>query len=229
MALERSQVRIAAGPPHPGPAGGLPDQPGAVDQGQARPVRRARPVGGGAPGGGARGRDQGLPAPGILDGRHHGRGRQSAPVHRQGGQARRQQGRAAERGRRAQSWWKPWRRSHPRVNSVDRKERRKNAPPPFITSKLQQEASSKLRYSPKRTMGAVPAALRRRGDGRRGTDRSHHVHAYRLDAHFRRRPGRGARLHRREIRRGLPAARHPSSTRPRSRPRTPTRPSAPPP
>ncbi|MEO8214610.1 MAG: type I DNA topoisomerase, partial [Myxococcales bacterium] len=41
----------------------------------------------------------------------------------------------------------------PRVNSVERKERRKNAPPPFITSKLQQEASSKLRYSPKRTMG----------------------------------------------------------------------------
>jgi len=41
----------------------------------------------------------------------------------------------------------------PRVASVDRKERRKNAPPPFITSKLQQEASSKLRFSPKRTMG----------------------------------------------------------------------------
>jgi len=40
-----------------------------------------------------------------------------------------------------------------RVSSVERKERRKNPPPPFITSKLQQEASSKLRFSPKRTMG----------------------------------------------------------------------------
>jgi DNA topoisomerase-1 len=40
-----------------------------------------------------------------------------------------------------------------RVISVERKERRKNAPPPFITSKLQQDASSKLRFSPKRTMG----------------------------------------------------------------------------
>jgi DNA topoisomerase-1 len=40
-----------------------------------------------------------------------------------------------------------------RVAAVERKERRKNPPPPFITSKLQQEASSKLRYSPKRTMG----------------------------------------------------------------------------
>jgi DNA topoisomerase-1 len=41
----------------------------------------------------------------------------------------------------------------PRIAAIERKERRKNAPPPFITSKLQQEASSKLRYSPKRTMG----------------------------------------------------------------------------
>jgi len=39
-----------------------------------------------------------------------------------------------------------------KVTSVERKERRKNAPPPFITSKLQQDASSKLRFSPKRTM-----------------------------------------------------------------------------
>jgi DNA topoisomerase-1 len=40
-----------------------------------------------------------------------------------------------------------------RVAAVERKERRKNPPPPFITSKLQQDASSKLRFSPKRTMG----------------------------------------------------------------------------
>jgi DNA topoisomerase-1 len=38
------------------------------------------------------------------------------------------------------------------VVAVERKERRKNPPPPFITSRLQQEASSKLRFSPKRTM-----------------------------------------------------------------------------
>jgi DNA topoisomerase-1 len=40
-----------------------------------------------------------------------------------------------------------------RVLSVERKERKKNPPAPFITSRLQQEASSKLRFSPKRTMG----------------------------------------------------------------------------
>ena len=44
------------------------------------------------------------------------------------------------------------RQATPVVATVERKERRKNPPPPFITSRLQQEASSKLRFSPKRTM-----------------------------------------------------------------------------
>ncbi|MEW6145915.1 MAG: type I DNA topoisomerase [Thermodesulfobacteriota bacterium] len=38
------------------------------------------------------------------------------------------------------------------VHSVERKERKKNALPPFITSTLQQEASRKLRFSVKKTM-----------------------------------------------------------------------------
>jgi DNA topoisomerase I len=38
------------------------------------------------------------------------------------------------------------------VSSVERKERKKNALPPFITSTLQQEASRKLRFSVKKTM-----------------------------------------------------------------------------
>ena len=38
------------------------------------------------------------------------------------------------------------------VRSVDRKERRRNAAPPFTTSKLQQDSSRKLRFSVKRTM-----------------------------------------------------------------------------
>ena len=38
------------------------------------------------------------------------------------------------------------------VRNVDRKERRRNATPPFTTSKLQQDASRKLRFSVKRTM-----------------------------------------------------------------------------
>lgn len=38
------------------------------------------------------------------------------------------------------------------VKKVEKKERRRHALPPFITSKLQQEASRRLRFSPKRTM-----------------------------------------------------------------------------
>jgi DNA topoisomerase-1 len=38
------------------------------------------------------------------------------------------------------------------VRSVDNKERRRNAAPPFTTSKLQQDSSRKLRFSVKRTM-----------------------------------------------------------------------------
>src|SRR6266446_227922 len=38
------------------------------------------------------------------------------------------------------------------VRSVDKKERRRNAAPPFTTSKLQQDSARKLRFSVKRTM-----------------------------------------------------------------------------
>src|SRR5690606_36990563 len=38
------------------------------------------------------------------------------------------------------------------VSKVDRRERKRNAPAPFITSKLQQEASNRLHFSPKKTM-----------------------------------------------------------------------------
>ena len=38
------------------------------------------------------------------------------------------------------------------VAKVDKKERRRNAPPPFITSKLQQEAANRLHFSAKKTM-----------------------------------------------------------------------------
>ncbi len=38
------------------------------------------------------------------------------------------------------------------VRSVDKKERRRNAAPPFTTSKLQQDSSRKVRFSVKRTM-----------------------------------------------------------------------------
>jgi DNA topoisomerase-1 len=41
------------------------------------------------------------------------------------------------------------------VNSVAQKEKRRNPPPPFTTSKLQQAAYNRLRYTAKRTMGVA--------------------------------------------------------------------------
>ena len=41
------------------------------------------------------------------------------------------------------------------VEKIERKERRRNPLPPFITSKLQQEAARKLRFTAKRTMGVA--------------------------------------------------------------------------
>src|ERR1700716_894580 len=41
------------------------------------------------------------------------------------------------------------------VTSVARKEKRRNPPPPFTTSKLQQAAYNRLRYTAKRTMGVA--------------------------------------------------------------------------
>ncbi len=41
------------------------------------------------------------------------------------------------------------------VTKIERKERRRNPAPPFITSRLQQEASRKLGFSPSRTMRAA--------------------------------------------------------------------------
>ena len=38
------------------------------------------------------------------------------------------------------------------VASVDRKERKRNPPPPFTTAKLQQEAANRIGFSPKKTM-----------------------------------------------------------------------------
>jgi DNA topoisomerase-1 len=39
-----------------------------------------------------------------------------------------------------------------RVETVEKKERRRNAPPPFTTAKLQQESANRLGFSPKKTM-----------------------------------------------------------------------------
>jgi 5S rRNA maturation endonuclease (ribonuclease M5) len=81
------------------------------------------------------------------------------------------------------------------VRSVDTRERRRSPAAPFTTSKFQQDASRKLRFSVKRAMmiaqrlyeGVDLARRRRHG-------RPHHLHAYRLAPGVERRAGRGARV-----------------------------------
>ena len=80
-------------------------------------------------------------------------GGDAAAVHGQVHAARRQEDRARRTRARRARWSTSSSRRRSSSAAVERKERRKNAPAPFITTKLQQEASSKLRFSPKRTMG----------------------------------------------------------------------------
>ena len=72
---------------------------------------------------------------------------------------------------------------------------------------------SKLRFSPKRTMALAQRLYEGVELGDEGAGRSHHVHAYRLDAPLRRRGHRGARVHRRALRRGRSCPPSRSSTR----------------
>jgi len=62
------------------------------------------------------------------------------------------------------------------VNEVTKKERKRNPVPPFITSKLQQEASRKLSFPVKRTM-MIAQHLYEVSRLRRRLSRSDYLHA----------------------------------------------------
>ena len=86
--------------------------------------------------------------------------------------------------------------------SIKKREVARNAPAPFTTSTLQQEASRKLKMRVRRDDAGRAGALRRRRPRRqRGHRRSDHLHAHRLDAHQRPGARRRARVHRRDVRR----------------------------
>ena len=137
------------------PAGRLHAQPAALAQGPRRPVGRARPVGRGPPRRRARARDRRASRRAST-----GRSRRSsrprpASVRRRARPHRRRGPRHRRRGdgRRATSppCAMPTRSS---ARSGSRTQKRSPAPP-FTTSTLQQEASRKLAFSPKRTMSVA--------------------------------------------------------------------------
>ena len=97
---------------------------------------------------------------------------------------------------------------HPAVTKVGTRTQKRSPAPPFTTSTLQQEASRKLGFSPKRTM-SVAQRLYEGDRDRRRPGRAHHLHANRLDRDRRRGDGRGARGHRRALRRAVHDAQGP--------------------
>ena len=103
----------------------------------------------------ARGRDRGLPGPRILDRRgdvHHPGGR---AVHRPADPSGRQAARAVRPARTrplAHARQGGGRGRRFTVGSVERKRVKRNPPPPFTTSTLQQEASRKLGFGAQQTM-----------------------------------------------------------------------------
>ena len=84
----------------------------------------------------------------------------------------------------------PLRSSRSSTRSTTRPSKR-NPAPPFTTSTLQQEASRKLGFSPKRTMSVAQRLYEGVGHARRPR-RPHHLHADGLDRDRGRRDGRGA-------------------------------------
>ena len=65
---------------------------------------------------------------------------------------------------------------------MEKKERRRNPQAPYTTSKLQQDASSRLGFNVRRTMGVAQRLYEGVEIGDGGHGRSDYVYAYRLDA-----------------------------------------------
>ena len=104
------------------------------------------------------------------------------------------------------------------VGSVERKRVRRNPPPPFTTSTLQQEASRKLGFGAQQTMRMRAAAVRGRRYRRRD-DRPDHLYADRRRADGARGDRRDPRPRARRLRRRLPAGRAARIHQPRPRTR----------
>ena len=143
--------------------------------------------------------------------RRRPQGRRAAAVHRPPQPHRRQEGRGRQR--RGRGAHRPRPRGRPFVVAkVERKESRQKPPPPFITSRLQQEAARRFGFSVKRTMGIAQGLYEGKEIGDRGqiglitymrTD-STRVADEAID--------RACASNRRHLRRGRPARRSPTST-----------------
>ena len=107
-----------------------------------------------------------------------------------------------------------WKRPTYVVSKIEQKDRQERPPAPFTTSTLQQQACAPPSLRRQADDDDRPAAVRRRGTGRRGLGRPHHLHAYRQHAPLRRCA----------VSRAASTSRRPTATRTCPRSRTPTPP-----
>ena len=82
------------------------------------------------------------------------------------------------------------------VANVIQKEKRRYAPPPFTTSKLQQAGYNRLRYTAKRTMMLAQRLYEGVELGDEGVGSADHLYANRFGARVERCAGAGARAYR---------------------------------
>ena len=147
--------RRAAGAPDRRSARGVHAEPAHLAQGARGPLGRAGPVGRRAPRRGARAGDRGLPRPRVLDDR-------ATLLDAPGGDASRPTSSGSTEPSRRDRRWRHGRGAtsrpcagRPLVTEVGTKKSKRSPAPPFTTSTLQQEASRKLGFSPKRTMSVA--------------------------------------------------------------------------
>ena len=204
----------AAGAPRRRPAGRLPAQPVPVEQGAEGDRRRPRVVGRAAPGVRPRGGDPKVRPGRVLDDRRRARqaGRRTAlhgpaqPPSQRAGRRRPRRPRTSR-----SSWSGP--RPRPRSSCASSRARatgssasRRSAAPRARTCLTSPPPCSRTRRAacasaPRRTMRVAQDLYEGIELGRRGRDRSDHLHAHRLDAHLGRSRGEGEGLDQREVRR----------------------------
>ena len=147
--------RRPAGAPDRRPPRRLHAQPAHLAEGPRGAVGRPGPVGRGPPRRRARAGDPGLRRPRVLDDRGDARSPPTARRSRRTSSGSTGRSRRSATRRRAEAHARALRASRPVVADGATKKSQRSPAPPFTTSTLQQEASRKLGFSPKRTMSVA--------------------------------------------------------------------------
>ena len=207
-AHRRASRQLPAGAAGDGPAGGLQDLPVRLEDGLLRPLRRARAIGGRAADLRARSRPSTSFLPEeywsiIGEFRTAGSEPFLAKLFKVDGERSGHRGR--HDGRRIRR--RTSASSSLSIADIQKKPVQRNPPPPFITSTLQQEAARRLRFHAKRTMMLAQKlyeGIELGEEGRVGLITYMRTDSTRLSEDAVREV---RRVHLRELRQGVPAAR----------------------